>query len=119
MPPWRCSAFGLDFLPASAALVGVLQAIPFFGPIVSWAPPVVVAVLTQPEVAVPTLIVMAVGWFIVNNLVLPRVMSQAVGIHPIVVLISVLIGIKIAGIAGAVFALPVRGRGGGLLPVTS
>ncbi len=97
---------GLDFLPASAALVGVLQAIPFFGPIVSWAPPVVVAVLTQPELAVPTLIVMAVGWFIVNNLVLPRVMSQAVGIHPIVVLISVLIGIKIAGVAGAVFALP-------------
>ena len=30
---------GLDFMPASAALVGVLQAIPFFGPIVSWAPP--------------------------------------------------------------------------------
>ena len=98
--------FGLDFLPASAALVGVLQAIPFFGPIVSWAPPVVVAALTNPAVAVPTLIVMAIGWFIVNNLILPRVMSQAVGIHPVVVLISVLIGIKIAGVAGAVFALP-------------
>ncbi len=98
--------FGLDFLPAAAALVGVLQAIPFFGPIISWAPPVVVAVLTRPELAVPALIVMAIGWFIVNNLVLPRVMSQAVGIHPIVVLISVLIGIKIAGVAGAVFALP-------------
>ncbi|HEY5474549.1 MAG TPA: AI-2E family transporter, partial [Candidatus Limnocylindrales bacterium] len=32
--------FGLDFLPASAALAGVLQSIPFFGPFVSWAPPV-------------------------------------------------------------------------------
>jgi predicted PurR-regulated permease PerM len=98
--------FGLDFLPASAALVGVLQAIPFFGPIVSWAPPVVVAILTRPEIALPTLIAMGVGWFVVNNIVLPRVMSQAVGVHPVVVLISVLIGIKIAGIAGAVFALP-------------
>ena len=48
----------------------------------------------------------SVGWFIVNNIVLPRVMSQAVGIHPVVVLITVLIGIKIAGIAGAIFALP-------------
>ncbi len=75
-------AFGLDFLPASAALVGVLQAIPFFGPFVSWAPPVVVAMLTKPDVALPTLLVMFIGWFIVMNIVQPRVMSQAVGIHP-------------------------------------
>jgi predicted PurR-regulated permease PerM len=99
--------FGLDFLPASAALVGVLQMVPFFGPLVSWAPPVVVAVLTKPEVAILVLIVMLVGWFIVNNIVVPRVMSQAVGIHPIVVLISVIIGLKVAGIAGAIFSVPI------------
>ena len=98
--------FGLDFLPASAALAGVLQAIPFFGPFVSWAPPVVVAVLTKPEVAIPTVIVMAVGWFIVMNIVQPRVMSHAIGLHPVAVLVSVIVGIKVAGIAGAVFALP-------------
>lgn len=98
--------FGLDFLPASAALSGVLQAIPFFGPFVSWAPPVIVAVLTKPDVALPTLIVMGIGWFIVMNIVQPRVMSHAIGLHPVAVLISVLVGVKIAGIAGAVFALP-------------
>jgi len=98
--------FGLDFLPASSALAGVLQAIPFFGPFVSWAPPVVVAILTKPDVAIPVLIVMGIGWFIVMNIVQPRVMSHAIGLHPVVVLISVLIGVKIAGIAGAVFALP-------------
>ncbi|HEY5520566.1 MAG TPA: AI-2E family transporter [Candidatus Limnocylindrales bacterium] len=98
--------FGLDFLPASAALAGVLQSIPFFGPFVSWAPPVVVAVLTKPEVALPTLIVMGVGWFIVMNIVQPRVMSHAIGLHPVAVLASVLVGIKVAGIAGAIFALP-------------
>ncbi|HSH21304.1 MAG TPA: AI-2E family transporter, partial [Candidatus Caenarcaniphilales bacterium] len=98
--------FGLDFLPASAALAGVLQALPFFGPFVSWAPPVVVAVLTRPEVALPTLIVMGIGWFVVMNIVQPRVMASAVGIHPVAVLVSVLVGLKIAGIAGAIFALP-------------
>lgn len=97
---------GIDFLPASAALAGVLQAIPFFGPVFSWAPPVVVAALTRPEVAVPALVAMVIGWFIVNNLVLPRVMAKAVGLHPVVVLVSVLVGLKVAGIAGAIFALP-------------
>lgn len=99
-------AFGLQFLPASAALTGVLQMIPFFGPFFSWAPPVVVAILTKPEAVVPTLIVMGVGWFVVSNIVVPRVMSHAVGIHPVVVLIAVLLGLKLAGVAGAIFALP-------------
>jgi predicted PurR-regulated permease PerM len=99
-------AFGLDFLPATAALSGVLQAIPFFGPFVSWAPPVVVAILTKPDVALPVLIVMGIGWFVVMNIVQPRVMSQAIGLHPVVVLVSVLVGVKVAGIAGAIFALP-------------
>jgi predicted PurR-regulated permease PerM len=97
---------GLDFMPASAALAGFLQAVPFFGPILSWAPPVVVALLTRPEAVLPTLAVMLVGWFIVNNILLPRLMASAVGIHPVAVLVSVLIGLKIAGIAGAIFALP-------------
>lgn len=97
---------GVDFLPASAALSGFLQAVPFFGPALSWAPPVLVALLTRPEAVLPTLAVMLVGWFIVNNILLPRLMASAVGIHPVAVLVSVLVGLKIAGIAGAIFALP-------------
>jgi predicted PurR-regulated permease PerM len=97
---------GLDFLPASAALSGVLQAIPFFGPFFSWLPPVVVAILTKPDALIPTLVIMGFGWFVVSNIITPRVMAHAVGIHPIVVLVSVLVGAKIAGIAGAIFAVP-------------
>ncbi len=100
------AVLGIDFLPASAALSGVLQAIPFLGPAFSWAPPVVVAALTRPEIALPALVAMVIGWFIVNNLLLPRLMASAIGIHPVVVLVSVLTGLKIAGIAGAIFALP-------------
>jgi predicted PurR-regulated permease PerM len=97
---------GLEFLPASAALVAVLQIIPFFGAIVSWAPPVLVALLTQPDLALPALIGMAAGWLFVNNYVVPKVMSSAVGIHPVAVLIAILFGLKLAGVAGAMFAIP-------------
>jgi hypothetical protein len=41
------------------------------------------------------------------NVISPRMMSGAVGIHPIVVLASVVIGGKIAGIAGAIFGIPI------------
>ena len=68
--------------------------IPFFGPFVSWAPPVVVAAPdAEPDGAcVPMLIIMVVGWFVIMNIVQPRVMANSVGIHPVVVLVSVLVG---------------------------
>jgi predicted PurR-regulated permease PerM len=98
---------GLPYGAASALVAGVLHAIPFFGPFVSWAPPVVVAILDQPDKIVPSLILMGIGWFVSMNILGPRLMGDTVGIHPIVVLASVLIGAKIAGIMGAIFGVPI------------
>jgi predicted PurR-regulated permease PerM len=101
------AAGGLDYAAVTSVAAGVLQAIPFFGPFVSWAPPVLVAVLLKPDLIPIVLVIMAVGWVFVMNVLQPRVMEQAVGIHPIVVLGSVLIGGRIAGITGAIFGIPI------------
>jgi predicted PurR-regulated permease PerM len=97
----------IEYMPLTTALVAIFQFIPFFGPFISWAPPVVAAILTQPEAIIPIAIIMGVGWFITMNLVQPRVMASSVGIHPVVVLVSVLIGLRLQGIIGAIFAVPV------------
>ena len=98
---------GLDFIAVTTAASGLLMAIPFFGPFVSWAPPVIVAVFTDPSLILPTLILMMIGWFVVMNILQPRLMANAVGLHPIVVLASVIIGAKVAGVAGAIFGIPI------------
>ncbi|MCU0504573.1 MAG: AI-2E family transporter, partial [Chloroflexi bacterium] len=98
---------GLQFTALTASLSGLLQAIPFFGPFISWAPPVIVAVFTKPEAILPALLIMGVGWFLTMNVIQPRLMAGALSIHPIVVLGSVIVGSKVAGIAGAVFAIPI------------
>ena len=98
---------GLPYGPASAAAAGLLQAIPFFGPFISWVPPVAVAILTTPGATLPALVIMAIGWFVVMNVVQPRLMASAVGIHPVVVLASVIIGLKMAGVVGAIFGIPI------------
>ena len=98
---------GLNYLPITSVLAGLLMAIPFFGPFVSWAPPVLVAVLLKPDATLPAVAAMGVGWFLVMNVLQPRVMGEAVGIHPIVVLGSVLVGSKIAGVTGAIFGIPI------------
>ena len=92
---------------SSSVSAGILQAIPFFGPFVSWAPPVIVALVLQPDATVPAILLMGIGWVVVMNVLQPRIMQDAVGIHPIVVLGSVLIGSRIAGIPGAIFGIPI------------
>jgi predicted PurR-regulated permease PerM len=101
------AVLGLPYLPVSTAASGVLMAIPFFGPFVAWAPPVIVALLVPGSPALPAFVLMAIGWLIVMNALQPRLMQEAVGIHPIVVLGSVLVGSKIAGVTGAIFGIPV------------
>ena len=58
---------------------------------------------------------MGVGWILVMNVLQPRLMQEAVGIHPIVVLGSVLIGSKVAGITGRDLRDPDRGGPVGVL----
>jgi len=43
------------------------------------------------------------------NVVAPRLMSKTVGMHPLLVLVSLLVGAKVAGAWGAIFAVPVAG----------
>jgi predicted PurR-regulated permease PerM len=83
------------------------MAIPFFGPFFAWAPPVLVALFVKPDATLGTLIVMAAGWLVVMNVLQPRLMASALRIHPIIVLGSVLVGGKIAGISGAIFGIPI------------
>jgi predicted PurR-regulated permease PerM len=101
------AVLGLPYAGITTALSGFLMAIPFFGPFVAWAPPVVVAFVTQSGDTLPAFILMGVGWLLVMNVLQPRLMQEAVGIHPIVVLGSVLIGAKLAGIPGAIFGIPI------------
>ncbi len=98
---------GLEFAPVTIAAAGVLMAIPFFGPFVAWRPPVLVAFVFKPDVALPALAIMAVGWVLVMNVLQPRLMERAVGIHPVAVLASVLVGFKVAGVPGAIFGIPI------------
>jgi predicted PurR-regulated permease PerM len=101
------AVLGLPYLPLIAVTVGILHTIPFFGPFVSWIPPVLIAVLYQPDAIVPAIAMMAVGMLVTMNILQPRIVGQSVGLHPVVVLGSVLVGARLYGALGAIFSVPV------------
>lgn len=100
-------ALGVPLVALTSVAAGLLMAIPFFGPFLSWAPPVAAALLFKTDAVLPTLIATTVAWMVVMNAIQPRIMLHSVGIHPLVVLGSVLVGSRIAGIPGAIFGIPV------------
>ncbi len=98
--------FGLPFAPATAFLAGMIMAIPIYGPYVSWLPPVLVAILFVPDIALVVAAVMLVGWFIDENILAPLVRADALQLHPIVITFAFLLGAQLAGAIGALIAIP-------------
>jgi predicted PurR-regulated permease PerM len=98
--------FGLPFAGATAFLAAVIMAIPIYGPYVSWLPPVLVALLVNPAIALPVAALMLVGWFIDENILAPLVRAGALELHPIVVTFAFLLGAQLAGAIGAIIAIP-------------
>ncbi|MGQ0608490.1 MAG: AI-2E family transporter [Chloroflexota bacterium] len=93
------------FLIVAASALAML--IPFFGPPLALVPPIVATAVFNPGwlliVAPPLLIVQTV----LVNYLQPRLMREALGMHPILVLVGLLVGSQVAGLWGALFGIPV------------
>ncbi len=101
---------GLEFVVPTSLFAGGVMIIPFLGPFLGAIPPIVIALFTgDPITILVTIVTVIVLQQIVLNVIGPRVLGDAVGLHPVVVLGVLLIGIRVAGFWGALFAIPVAG----------
>ncbi len=101
------SALRVDYALLSAVVAGLFLLIPFLGPVVAVWLPVSIALITHPEVAWILLIALVALQQIILNVLAPRVLSQEVGLHPLLVFFAVLAGARVAGVWGAIFGVPV------------
>ena len=81
--------------------------IPFFGPPLALIPPIIGAVLFAGSAAIPVTIILLVVQTVLVNWLQPRLMRGALGLHPILVLVGLLLGAQVAGVWGALFGIPV------------
>lgn len=99
--------FGINFAGSTSLIAGILTAVPVIGPIIGVIPPLIVALIESPDQAlIIFLIIFAIQQFIFNALG-PKIIGTAFNINPVIVILSLLIGLKVAGATGAVFAIPV------------
>ena len=99
--------FGLPYLFLICLFAALCMPIPFVGSGLALAPPIFVAAAFVPDAVVPVALVVFVGQALIMHLVTPRLMKRTSGVHPIITIVSVLVGAQLAGIWGAIFGLPV------------
>lgn len=89
-------------------LAGILEFIPYIGPIFAAVPALLIAFSQGGSV---TFILVLVMYIIIqqfeNHFLVPKVMQRAVGLNPIFSIVAILVGAKLAGVPGALLAIPV------------
>ncbi|MBU1085112.1 MAG: AI-2E family transporter [Candidatus Beckwithbacteria bacterium] len=97
---------GVEFAVPLAFIAGLFEIIPNIGPTLSMIPAILVAFGTSPVLGLAVFALYFVIQQLENNIIVPKIFSKAVGVSPLIVIISLMIGFRIAGAIGAILSLP-------------
>jgi len=97
---------GIPFFYVLALIAGIGELIPVVGPILSAIPALAVAATVSWNKALFVLIFFVVQQQFENHILVPKVMERQVGVSPVMVIFSLLIGGNLLGILGVLLAVP-------------
>jgi len=98
---------GIDFALPLALLAGVLEIIPNVGPTLAAIPAALIALSISPLMGLAVVALYFLIQQIENTIIVPQVMARETGVNPLVSILSLAIGYRLAGVAGVILAIPV------------
>jgi predicted PurR-regulated permease PerM len=108
------TALGLFVLGVPYALLigliaGITNLIPYLGPLVGGAIAAISAAFVSPQLVLWTVLYIVVIQQLESIFLQPRIMSDQVHLHPVLVILSLLVGATLFGLVGMLFAVPIAG----------
>jgi predicted PurR-regulated permease PerM len=101
------SIFQIPYALILALLAGVLEIVPYLGPIISATLASLVGFLISPMTGLVVLGILTIIQQMESHIIVPQVMNKAVGLNPVVVILVLLIGAQLGGVLGAILAVPI------------
>lgn len=101
------SVMGVKFALVLGILAMLLEIVPVAGPILAALPAVGLAFLQSPSLGIWVIVLYTVIQQVESHVILPLVLGKTTGLNPVVVIMSLLIGAQLAGIVGAILAVPI------------
>lgn len=89
-----------------AVIGGLFEIVPYIGPTIAIVPAALVALTVSPLTAVLVIAAYILIQQLENHIFTPLIMRRAVGLNPVVIILALLIGSKLAGIVGILIAVP-------------
>lgn len=99
--------FGLRFWLALGIIAGLMEVVPYLGPIIAGGAAALVALTDSPQKAVLVLFGMWLMQQLEGAFLVPRIMKHSVGLTPLTIVLAVLIGNTLGGPAGSIVAIPI------------
>jgi predicted PurR-regulated permease PerM len=90
-----------------SVIAGILELVPVIGPIISAIPAVLIAATAGIEAVIAALVLYTLVQQVENNFLVPKIQGDATDLHPAAVIFAIIIGGALAGLLGAILALPV------------
>ena len=98
---------GVPYPLLLGAWVSLTAIIPYLGAFLGAIPAVLLGFYQSPTTGVLVIVLYIAIQQVESNLLTPRIQGQAVRVHPIIVLLSVIAASEIDGLRGAIFAVPI------------
>jgi len=106
------SIIGVPFALILAIFAGIMEIIPYFGPIISAIPGIILGFTISPWIGFLAAVIYFVAQQFESHIIVPQVMKKAVGLNPIAVILALLVGIKLGGVLGAILSIPIATAAG-------
>ncbi|OGM75689.1 hypothetical protein A2210_03065 [Candidatus Woesebacteria bacterium RIFOXYA1_FULL_40_18] len=97
---------GIPFALPLAILAGLLEIVPYIGPVIAAIPSVIIGLSISPVMGLAAAALAFLVQQLENYVFVPKVMEKSVGVSPIIVLLALAIGLKLAGIVGVMISVP-------------
>jgi predicted PurR-regulated permease PerM len=89
------------------AFYGLMELIPYIGPVLGAIPPILVALFSDPLSALWVLLLVVALQQLEGHVVAPQVFGHSLRINPLIVIFALLFGAQLYGIVGAFISLPI------------
>jgi len=97
---------GIPFALPLSILSGLLEIVPILGPVISAVPGILIGFGISPVTGLGITVLYFLVHELENYILVPKIMEKSVGVSPIVTLIALAIGARLAGIVGVIISVP-------------
>lgn len=98
---------GIPYALPLAMLAGIFEIVPYVGPIVASIPAIILGFSISPFLGFGAIALSVLIQQLENYIFVPKIMEKSTGVSPIVTLVSLAVGFRLAGIVGMIISVPI------------